>query len=177
MRFGQIRALDVANGSGIRVSLFVTGCKFNCKGCFNIEYQDFNYGTVFKNQHLEEIIDYLSKDYIKGFSILGGEPFENTDDLLAVVYKIRQYLDDYNLNYQKKDKLNKDIWIYSGYLFENLIKDPLKLQLLQLCDVLVDGLFVEELLDLRLKFKGSSNQRIIDIQKSLSTNQVIELDL
>lgn len=177
MRIAQIRALDIANGSGIRVSVFVSGCYFNCKGCFNKEYQDFNYGESYNETHYYTIIEYLNKPTIKGLTILGGEPFENTEDLLKLVKKIRDFIDDYNLKNKDVKNFNaiKDIWIYSGYCFEEIVKDPIKFELLKLCDVLVDGLFIETKLDLKLKFKGSSNQRIIDIKNSLKQEQVIEL--
>ena len=142
MRYGQIRKYDVANGPGIRTSFFVTGCHANCKNCFNEEYMDPNFGNLWTDEQTQEIISYLKEDEIEGLTILGGEPFESTEDLIEIVKKIKKESD-------------KSIWI---------------------CDILVDGLFVEELKDLRLKFKGSSNQRTIDIKKSLESGKVILLD-
>lgn len=169
MRYGQIRALDVANGEGIRVSLFVTGCYFNCEGCFNPEYQCFEAGELYTATQTKEIIDYLNKPTIKGITILGGEPFQNEVDLLPVVQEIRQFIDQYNLLHQDDRSYNahKNIWIYSGYTFEELIQHPSKKALLELCDVLVDGRFILKQLNLKLRFRGSSNQRILDVKKSL----------
>lgn len=159
MRYGQIRKYDVANGPGIRTTFFVTGCDANCKNCFNRDYMSFSYGEVWTDKQTQEIISNLKLNEVKGLTILGGEPFENTVDLIDVVRKIRNNSD-------------KSIWIYSGFTFEILSKIPLAKELLSYCDVLVDGLFVEELKDLRLKFRGSSNQRIIDIKSSLDEGKI-----
>ncbi len=163
MRFAQVREFDVANGPGIRVSFFVTGCSHNCFNCFNKEYQDFNYGDLWTSRTTEQILDYLSKDQISGLSILGGEPFQNTKDLIDILRDI-------------KKASKKDIWVWSGYTFQEIIEDPEKLELLKEIDVLVDGRFVERLKDLTLKFRGSSNQRIIDVEKSLKSKKVILFD-
>ncbi|WP_071025786.1 anaerobic ribonucleoside-triphosphate reductase activating protein [Peptoniphilus raoultii] len=163
MRYGQIRKYDVANGPGIRTSFFVTGCRHKCPFCFNEEYQDFSYGNIWTDKETNLIIDYLKLDEINGLTILGGEPFQNTKDLIDIVEKIRE-------------KSSKSIWIYSGYSYEQIYADPLKKRLVELCDVLVDGLFINDLKDLRLKFRGSSNQRIIDIKKSRENNKVITID-
>lgn len=162
MRYAQIRELDVANGPGIRVTIFVTGCTHKCEGCFNEEYQDFNFGELWTREENLRIKKLLSKDVIDGLTILGGEPFENCDGLIEL------------LNYLKSNGIldEKTVWIYSGDTYEEIIKNPKKLKLLELCDVLVDGRFVEELKDLRLNFRGSSNQRIINIQNSLKTGQI-----
>lgn len=160
MRFAQVREFDVANGPGIRVSFFVTGCNHNCFNCFNEEYQDFNYGDPWTSRTTEQILDYLSKDQISGLSILGGEPFQNTRDLIDILRDI-------------KKETKKDIWVWSGYTFQEIIEDSEKLELLKEIDVLVDGRFVERLKDLTLKFRGSSNQRIIDVDKSLKNKKVI----
>lgn len=162
MKYGQIRKYDIANGPGIRTTLFVTGCNFNCKGCFNKEYQDFNNGKEFTDKESELILNYLKEDEIKGLTILGGEPFENVDGLINLI------------DYLKQEEMNKDIWIYSGYKYEEIIKNSNKLELLKKCNTLVDGRFQIENKDLRLKFRGSSNQRIIDIEKSLINNEIIE---
>ncbi|MCI5839213.1 MAG: anaerobic ribonucleoside-triphosphate reductase activating protein [Peptoniphilaceae bacterium] len=160
MRFGQIRKYDVANGPGIRTSFFVTGCKFNCKGCFNKEYQDFNYGEIWTDEQTNIIIENLKLDEIEGLTILGGEPFENCDDLYEIVKKIRKFSD-------------KSIWIYSGNKFEILLNNKKYKKLLELCDVLVDGLFIENLKNLKLSFRGSKNQRIIDIKRSIELNKPV----
>lgn len=155
MRYGQIRKYDIANGPGIRTSIFVTGCSINCKNCFNKDYQDPNYGILWTDQTSKTIIEYLSKNEVAGLTILGGEPFDNTDDLIKVVGYI-------------KNKIDKPIWIYSGYTFEKLVTDEKNRSLLEIVDVLVDGPFIEAKKDLSLKFRGSSNQRIIDVPSSLS---------
>lgn len=161
MRYGQIREYDVANGKGIRCSIFVTGCTRNCKNCFNKDYQDFNAGKLWTDKETDTIISYLSEEVVDGLTILGGEPFENSEDLAGIIAKI-------------KENTDKDIWIYSGFTYENIIKDESRKKLLELCDILVDGPFIEELKNLRLKFRGSSNQRIIDIKKSFETGEIIE---
>lgn len=166
MRYAQIRPLDVANGEGIRVSFFVTGCRFNCPGCFNKAYQDFTYGQVWTDAQTQEVIDALKAPYIQGLSVLGGEPFQNTEDLLPVLKNIRSSMRE-----------EQNIWIYSGYTFEELMEDDLKKEMLSLCDVLVDGLFVLALKDLRLKFRGSSNQRIIDLKKTFEKEEACILSL
>ncbi|WP_036728506.1 anaerobic ribonucleoside-triphosphate reductase activating protein [Peptoniphilus mikwangii] len=159
MKYGQIRQFDIANGPGIRTTFFVTGCTHNCPDCFNKKYQDFSFGNVWTEKETQIVIDYLKNESVSGLTILGGEPFQNTKDLIPIVKKI-------------KANSEKSIWIYSGYTYEQLISDKLKKELLSLCDVLIDGLFIKELKDLNLHFRGSSNQRIIDIQKSLELNQV-----
>lgn len=163
MRYGQIRRYDVANGPGIRTSFFVTGCNANCKNCFNTEYMDPNYGDLWTYKETQKIISYLKDDRVEGLTILGGEPFESVEDLIKIVEDIRKESD-------------KSIWIFSGFLYEILINSKSAKKLLSMCDVLVDGLFVERLKDLKLKFKGSSNQRTIDIKKSLKKDKVILLD-
>lgn len=160
MRFAQIRKFDVANGPGIRTTIFVSGCTHNCPGCFNKEYQNFRYGDMWTQKQTEEVISYLKEDSVSGLSLLGGEPFQSAKDLAEVVKEIKKETD-------------KNIWVYSGYIFEDIIEDEDMLDLLSVCDVLVDGLFVEELKDLTLKFRGSSNQRIIDIKRSLEDKEPV----
>lgn len=161
MRYGQIRKLDVANGEGIRTSFFVTGCNNNCKNCFNTEYKDFEFGKLWTEKETNQIIENLDKEEIAGLSILGGEPFEHIDDLIDILNKI-------------KSSSKKDIWIWSGFTFEELIKKHKAKNLLGLCDVLVDGRYVEEERDLTLKFRGSRNQRVLDLKKSLKKNIPVE---
>jgi len=163
MRYGQIRQYDIANGPGIRTSIFVTGCSLKCKNCFNEDYQDPNYGSLWTEENTLQIINYLKKDEISGLTILGGEPFENAIDLIEIIKKI-------------KEQIDKPIWIYSGYIYEILIKDPIHKKLLEEVDVLVDGPFIDSLKDLTLKFKGSANQRIIDVNASLANNSIILLN-
>lgn len=159
MNYAQIRQYDIANGVGIRTTLFVSGCKFKCNGCFNQEYQDFNYGNKFTKETEELIITYLSNPNISGLSILGGEPLQQDDTLLNFIKRV-------------KTETNKSIWLWTGYVYENLTSKQLYL-VNNYIDILVDGQFIEELKDMRLKFRGSSNQRIIDIKKTLKENKVI----
>ncbi len=172
MNYAQLRTMDIANGEGIRVSLFASGCTHNCKGCFNKDYQDFNYGQPMSCAVCEQIVNLLEKPQYKGLTLLGGEPFQNLE-LVNYIQKIRRFIDEYNQKNVTSSFNKKDIWVYSGYRFEQIYENPQMLKLLTLCDVLVDGLFVEELLDLRLKFRGSSNQRILDIQQSLAQKKAI----
>lgn len=164
MNFAQIRKYDVANGPGIRTTIFVTGCTHKCPNCFNEEYQDFNFGNPWTRKETDEVIEDLKLDEVKGLTVLGGEPFQNEVDLLQVIRDI-------------KKEVQKEIWIFSGYTYEEILKDQDKKKLLEECDVLVDGRFVEALKDLSLRFRGSSNQRIIDIKKSLEANEVVLFDL
>lgn len=156
MNYAQIRRYDVANGPGIRTSLFVSGCSHKCKNCFNTAYQDFKYGTPWSKQVEEEFMTIVKSPNVYGITILGGEPLQQTydHDLKHLLIRI-------------KEETGKGIWIYSGHTFDEIVSDKKKLELLELCDVLVDGRFVDELKNPGLKFKGSSNQNIIDIQKSL----------
>lgn len=164
MNFAQIRKYDVANGPGIRTTIFVTGCTHKCHNCFNEEYQDFNFGNPWTRKETDEVIEDLKLDEVKGLTVLGGEPFQNEVDLLQILRDI-------------KKEVQKDIWIFSGYTYEEILKDQDKKKLLEECDVLVDGRFVEALKDLSLRFRGSSNQRIIDIKKSLEANELVLFDL
>lgn len=164
MNFAQIRKYDVANGPGIRTTIFVTGCTHKCHNCFNEDYQDFNFGNPWTHKETDEVIEDLKLDEVKGLTVLGGEPFQNEVDLLQVLRDI-------------KKEVQKEIWIFSGYTYEEILKDKDKKKLLEECDVLVDGRFVEALKDLSLRFRGSSNQRIIDVKKSLEANEVVLFDL
>lgn len=163
MRYGQIRKYDVANGPGIRTSFFLTGCDRNCKNCFNRDYMDFNFGKVWDDKALMEVISYLKLEEVEGLTILGGEPFESPEGLLQAIIDIRKQTD-------------KSIWVYSGFKFEVLEKMKLSRQILEQIDVLVDGEFIEEYKDLTLDFRGSSNQRIIDVKSSLKYKDIILLD-
>lgn len=168
MNYATIKKNDIANGPGIRVSLFVSGCRHRCKNCFNSEAWDFNYGKPFTDQVIEEIVTALKPDYVEGLSLLGGEPFEpeNQEGLIKLLEIVREKLPD------------KNVWCYSGFTFENdLLNGNHTVQkLLSLIDVLVDGKFVEELKDASLIFRGSSNQNIIDVPKSLDANYMILLE-
>lgn len=161
MRVAQIRSLDITNGEGIGVSLFTQGCPFHCKNCFNPETWDFKGGYPYSQEIKKQLLELVSKPYIERFSILGGEPFllKNKIELQDLTHDI------------KIKNPNIKIWAYSGNSFEKLL--PEFLDLLKNIDVLVDGPFVDELKDFNLKFKGSTNQRIIDVQKSLIENNIV----
>lgn len=163
MYYAQIRRSDTANGPGVRVSLFVSGCTHNCKGCFNKEQQSFSYGNVFTQEEENKIIELVKREGIRGINILGGEPMQQIMDSTLV-----------NLLKRIKSETNKSIWLWSGYLYEDIIADKKRLEILKYVDVLVDGQFKEQLKDIRLKHRGSSNQRIIDVQQSLKNNVIIE---
>lgn len=172
MNYAVIKKFDIANGPGVRISLFVSGCRHKCKNCFNKEAWDFSYGTPFTSETAREIIDAMKPDYIEGFSLLGGEPFEpeNQADLAELLSLIKTELP------------NKSVWCYTGFLFDSELlagkvgdADTVK-KMLENIDVLVDGRFVEELKSPDLIFRGSSNQRIIDVKKSLKTNSTAWLD-
>ncbi len=171
MKYAQLRKMDISNGKGIRVSLFTSGCTHGCKGCFNGEYQSFDYGEDMNMGVVDEIIEELNKNYISGLTLLGGEPFQ-AEGLIDYIMPIREEIDRLN-NEAEGDDLEKTIWAYSGYTFEELIGDSDKKALLELCDVLIDGKFILEKLDLRLKFRGSSNQRILDVKKSLAERKPV----
>jgi len=170
MYYGQIKNCDKANGEGVRVSLFVSGCRNRCEGCFQPETWDFLYGNPFTKETEAEIVKLLEPDYIKGLTILGGEPFEpeNQRDLAPFVEKVKSLFP------------NKNIWIFSGYTLEELLKDGSRARceatdkLLSMTDVLVDGRFVLSLKDISLKFRGSKNQRILDVPESLKQGKPIE---
>jgi anaerobic ribonucleoside-triphosphate reductase activating protein len=172
MNYAVIKNCDIANGPGVRVSLFVSGCRRHCKNCFNKEAWDFSYGKSYTDEVLEKIIADLKPSYISGFSLLGGEPFEpeNQPDVLKTVKEIKKRLPE------------KSIWVYTGFLYDNqLLKgevgDPsIVNEILENIDVLVDGPFIEEQKRLDLIFRGSANQRIIDVPKSLKAGSVILLD-
>lgn len=152
MHYGTIKNFDIANGPGVRVSLFVSGCRNRCKGCFNPETWSFTYGKEFTWETLHEIEKLLEDPNIRGLSILGGDPFEPEN---------REWI-EVLCAYVKHNLAGKDIWVWTGYDWEDLSHLPV----MQYIDVLVDGKFEESLKDLRLHYRGSSNQRVIDIQES-----------
>ena len=163
MRYGQIRQYDIANGPGIRATVFVTGCSRRCVNCFNEEYQDFNAGSEWTAAETERLISYLQDDTNSGLTLLGGEPMENAEDLLALVQAVRRAVPE------------KSIWVYSGFLYEEILAQPARKALLEACDVLVDGPFVDALKDPGLYFRGSSNQRFIDVAKSREAGRAVLL--
>lgn len=165
MNYATIKWADVANGPGVRVSLFVSGCTHRCPGCFNREAWDFTYGQPFTQVEEDKILAALAPAHIKGLSLLGGEPFE-PDNQSAVLELVRRV---------RKELPGKTIWCYSGYLFEELADGKVgehSRELLERLDVLVDGPFVLAKKDLGLRFRGSSNQRIIDVPGSLAAGEV-----
>ena len=157
MNYATIKKYDIANGIGVRVSLFVSGCNHRCKGCFNSEAWDFNYGKKFDVNAENEILHVLEKPYIKGLSVLGGEPLQQDNTLLEFLKKVRNKFP------------SKSIWLYTGYTYEQ-IKDKKELDYV---DVLVDGKFVEALKDISLQFRGSSNQRIIDVKATKENSKIV----
>lgn len=169
MNYATIKDKDIANGPGVRVSLFVSGCTHRCKGCFNHEAWDFGYGQPFTQETVDSILEMLQPAYVKGITLLGGEPFEpqNQPALVELLRQIKERFPE------------KSIWAFSGYLFDRDIQpgrlgDPaVTAEFLSYLDVLVDGPFVEEKKDLTLRFRGSSNQRIIDVPASLRQGQVV----
>ncbi|WP_099469512.1 anaerobic ribonucleoside-triphosphate reductase activating protein [Konateibacter massiliensis] len=168
MNYGEIKKYDIANGEGVRVSLFVSGCTHKCKGCFNEETWNFLHGNPFTEETEKELLEALSKSYINGLSLLGGEPFEpqNQKVLLSLLRKVRQTFP------------NKNIWCYTGYLFDKELLSESRARceytddMLGLIDVLVDGEFVQAQKDITLSFRGSANQRIIDVKASLEAGTV-----
>ncbi len=174
MYYGEIKKCDIANGVGVRVSLFVSGCLNHCPNCFNQITWDFEYGKVFDEYTENEIVELLKPSHIAGLTILGGEPLEprNQGGVLQLIKKV------------KKEVPNKTIWIYSGFTLEELLgKQESRaytdnsLKILENIDVLVDGRFIEKLKDITLHFRGSSNQRIIDVPQTLKNNEIILLNV
>ena len=169
MNYGEIKKCDIANGEGVRTSLFVSGCTHHCKGCFNPATWDFGFGRPYTAETEQEIIDSLKPDYVDGLSLLGGEPFEpaNQRELVKLLRRVRAELP------------KKNVWCYTGYLFdaELLSKSRARCEytdeMLSMIDILVDGEFVEAKKNISLAFKGSENQRIIDVQKSLASGEVV----
>lgn len=172
MNYADIKKVDVANGLGVRVSLFVSGCSLHCKGCFNEVAWDFNYGKEFTKKEEDYIMELLKPEQISGITVLGGDPFEHVNQI-GVLPLIRRI---------KRELPEKNIWFFSGYYFDKEILgemcqkwDETK-ELISYIDVLVDGRFMIDKKDLGLRFRGSSNQRIIDVQKSLKENKVVLYD-
>ena len=169
MNYATIKNRDIANGPGVRVSLFVSGCTHHCKGCFNAVAWDFDYGQPFTEQTMDSIQEMLEPSFVKGITLLGGEPFEpqNQPDLVQLLRKIKAKYPE------------KSVWAFSGYLFDQdilpgTLGDPaITREFLSYVDVLVDGRFEEDKRDLTLRFRGSSNQRLINVPASLQQGQVV----
>ena len=169
VNYADIKQYDVANGLGVRVSIFVSGCTHHCKNCFNQETWDFDYGNPFTRTEIDQILKFLRPDYVAGLSVLGGEPFEpvNQEGLLPLLRAVKEAYPQ------------KDIWCYTGYLFDKQIlgemcpQSDITKEMLSYIDILVDGRFIEEKKNLKIRFRGSENQRIIDVKKSLESGEVI----
>ena len=163
MNYEKIDKCSVSNGSGVRAVLWISGCGIHCRNCHNQQTWDFNSGIPFTDDTMQEILYDLSKPYIKGLTISGGHPLDpqNAPEVLKIVKRVKMVFP------------NKDIWIYSGYEWENIIKDETLREIMKYTDVLVDGPYINDLRDISLPFRGSSNQRIIDVQKSLVSNQIV----
>ncbi len=160
MRYNKIRKMDISNGPGVRISIFMQGCTFNCKECFNPETHDFNGGQEFTQDTINRVLELCDNENIVGLSLLGGEPLHQKN--IEGSTKLAKAF---------KEKFpNKNLWIWTGFLFDRDLKDK---EILKYADVIVDGQFVDELKDPRLKWKGSSNQRVIDVQKSLKDKEIV----
>lgn len=162
MKYAKIRKYDISNAPGICTTLFVSGCTHNCDECFNKEQQDFNYGNEFTKEIEDEFIEYSKSKQVKAVNILGGEPMQQLMDNTLL-----------NLLRRIKKETNKPIWLWSGYTYEEIISNSRRLELLEEVDVLIDGKFEISKRDLMLKYRGSSNQRIIDVKKSLEAKEVL----
>ena len=169
MNYADIKQYDVANGIGVRVSLFVSGCTHACEGCFNKEAWDFNYGKPFTDKEIDDIISYMSPSYVSGLSLLGGEPMEqqNQEGILPLLRRVHETYPE------------KTVWMYTGYLFDEDIlgrmckESEISREIISYIDILVDGPFILARKNLKVNFRGSDNQRIIDVKKSLETGEVI----
>lgn len=160
MRYNTIRKMDISDGPGVRVSIFMQGCTFNCKNCFNKETHDFNGGKEFTDETIENVLNLCNEDYIAGLSILGGEPL-HPKNIEGSTKLAKAFKEKYP---------NKTIWIWTGYLFDKDLKDK---EILNYIDVLVDGRYIDELHHFALKWCGSSNQRVIDVKKSLKSDKIV----
>lgn len=168
MNYGEIKKTDIANGIGIRVSLFVSGCRHHCQDCFNSVTWDFDYGNKFTKDTEDELIGALSRSYVRGLTLIGGEPFEpeNQPRVLELLSRVKSELP------------SKDVWCYSGFTLEELLGDSrahteYTEHILSMLDVLVDGRYMKDRRNISLKFRGSENQRIIDVQKSLTAGKAV----
>ena len=162
MRYNLIRKMDISNGPGVRVSIFMQGCHFHCKNCFNPETWNFEGGKEFNDNTINKVLELCNKDEVKGLSILGGEPM-HPNNIEGTTKLAKAFKEKYP---------DKDIWVWSGFRFDEDLKDK---EVLNYIDVLVDGIYKDELHNPTLKWKGSSNQRVIDVQKSLKNNEIVLL--
>ena len=162
MRYNLIRKMDISNGPGVRVSIFMQGCAFHCKNCFNPNTWDFNAGQEFNQKTIDEVLDLCKEGHIKGLSILGGEPM-HPNNIEGTTKLAKAFKEKYP---------DKSIWAWSGFKFDEGLKDK---EVMNYIDVLVDGQYKDELHDFTLKWRGSSNQRVIDVQESLKENKVVTI--
>ena len=168
MNISTIKYFSTVNGDGFRTAVFVSGCRLHCKGCFNYEAWDFNHGVKLIDEIIDKILESIEPDYIKGLSILGGEPLDD-NNIEGVSYLVKRFRERFGNS--------KTIWIWSGYTFEELIQHKEKKEILDKCDILVDGPFNIDLYNAKLAFRGSSNQRIIDLKNSTSsTPKLMNID-
>ena len=169
MNYADIKRCDVANGEGVRVSLFVSGCTHHCEECFNKEAWDFNYGKPFTEKEIETIMEYLKPGYVAGLSLLGGEPMEpsNQEGILPLLRRVKETYPE------------KNIWCYTGYLFDKDILDrmcqesEITKEIVSYLDIVVDGEFVVKQKNLKVNFRGSDNQRIIDVKKTMEAGKIV----
>ncbi len=164
MRYNKIRRYDVTNGPGVRTTIFVSGCTHNCEDCFNKELQDFEYGDIWSQKSEDEFIDYVSNPMVVGINVLGGEPLQQTmdDSLLDLLKRV------------KNEFPEKSIWLWTGDLFEEAIENEKKLAIIEQVDVIIDGQFQKDKRNIKLKYRGSENQRVIDVKESLEKNEIVE---
>ena len=162
MRYNLIRKMDISNGPGVRVSIFMQGCAFHCKNCFNPNTWNFDGGEEFNQNTIDEVLDLCKEGHIKGLSILGGEPM-HPNNIEGTTKLAKAFKEKYP---------NKSVWVWSGFKFDEDLKDK---EVMKYIDVLVDGQYKDELHDFRLKWRGSSNQRVIDVQESLKENKVVTI--
>ncbi len=169
MNYGNIKKYDIANGQGVRITIFVSGCRNHCFNCFQPETWDFDYGQPYTKETEQEILDFMDQDLIQGISILGGDPFEpeNQPEILGLCKAVKERYPD------------KDIWMYTGYILDQdllefgKVHTPYTDAILSYLDVLIDGPFIEEQKNIQLAFRGSENQRVIDMKKTLATQDIV----
>lgn len=168
MNYAQIRSMDISDGIGIRVGLYVSGCNHHCRGCFNQEAQSFSYGKEFTDETFKSIVELMSPEYISGLSILGGDPMWQDDKGIETLIELCKITHE----------LDKDVWIWTGFTWEEIFDSPVETSMQSLvlsCDYIVDGRFEEDKKDLTLKWRGSSNQRVIDVKETIKSRSVVTI--
>lgn len=163
MNYSKIKWSDISSGPGVRTSIYVSGCTHNCPGCFNPETHDFNAGKPWSKEIEDKIIKHVKDNNLSGLNLLGGDPLQQTKDSTLREFLIRF-----------KKETNKDIWLWTGYTFEDIINRHTEhCRILEQCDVCVDGKFIQELYNIKIRYAGSSNQRVIDVQKSIKEKETV----